>query len=193
MLRKSKLEGFSIPGMAERLTTTLFADNTTVYLRQSDSWAALHGILERWCRASAAKFNIDKTKLLPIGSERYRNTVLTTRKINPTQDAIPQNIHIVADGMAERSLGCFIGNNIDAMAQWEATLSKIEEGTDRWGSLHPTLNGKRHIGNFIIAGCSQYKAKVQEIPKGVEKKLIKKMRTFMWNSETAPPLALRKL
>ncbi|KAL1672876.1 hypothetical protein EV122DRAFT_191216, partial [Schizophyllum commune] len=73
------------------------------------------------------------------------------------------------------------------------TLSKIEEGMDQWGCLHPTLNGKHHIGDFIIAGCSQYKAKVQEIPKGVEKKLIKKMHSFMWNSETAPPLALRKL
>ena len=37
-LRKSRLTGLEIPGLAERLITTLFADDTTVYLHKSDNF-----------------------------------------------------------------------------------------------------------------------------------------------------------
>ncbi|KAI4293696.1 hypothetical protein K525DRAFT_214314, partial [Schizophyllum commune Loenen D] len=193
MLRKSNIEGYNIPGIAEKVITSLFADDTTVYMRKSDDWADLHGLLTKWCKASKAKFNIDKTKILPIGSPEYRQEVIRTRKISPTQDPIPDKIEFVPDGTGERSLGCIIGNGIDEDAQWAPTQSKVDDGLERWRALYPTLNGKRLIANYIAAGCTQYRAKVQEIPKNVEKQLIKRLRTFVWDSDATPPLALQKL
>ncbi|KAI9068534.1 hypothetical protein FKP32DRAFT_1526240, partial [Trametes sanguinea] len=66
-LRRSTLRGFQLPGIADRLITTLFADDTTVYLDKDDDYDDLLRILERWCRASGAKFNVNKTEHIPLG------------------------------------------------------------------------------------------------------------------------------
>ncbi|KAJ6554397.1 hypothetical protein B0H19DRAFT_852533, partial [Mycena capillaripes] len=70
MLRNSNLKGYKVPNLREKLVTTLFADDTTVYLFEQDSYEELEAIL--WCRASSAKFNSGKTEVIPIGSPEYR-------------------------------------------------------------------------------------------------------------------------
>jgi hypothetical protein len=67
MLRGSTLQGFKIPGTAERLIANLFADNTTVFLAATDDFRDLQLILDEWCTASTAKFNVNKTAIIPIG------------------------------------------------------------------------------------------------------------------------------
>jgi len=52
MLRQSNMKGFNIPGVHERLMTTLFADDTTVYLSEFDCYDDLRNILDTWCIAS---------------------------------------------------------------------------------------------------------------------------------------------
>jgi hypothetical protein len=110
MLRGSDLKGYCIPGATERLISTLFADDTTVYLSHDDNYDSLQQILRVWCEASGAKFNISKTEVLPIGSTTYRNYVLEHRKTNPTSSPIPNHVHIVEDGSPIRLLGGWIGN-----------------------------------------------------------------------------------
>ena len=65
-LRASSLKGYNIPGAAERLIATLFADDTTTFLHKEDSFADLMSILDTWCTASGAKFNKDKTEIIPL-------------------------------------------------------------------------------------------------------------------------------
>ena len=43
----------------------------------------LQSILDEWCHASEAKFNKEKTKMIPIGTPAHRNQVITTRRLNP--------------------------------------------------------------------------------------------------------------
>ncbi|EIW60552.1 uncharacterized protein TRAVEDRAFT_105237, partial [Trametes versicolor FP-101664 SS1] len=71
-LRKSGLRGLRIPGEAERLIAKLFADDTTVYLSSNDEYADVCEVTARWCRAARARFNAEKTEILPIGSPEYR-------------------------------------------------------------------------------------------------------------------------
>jgi hypothetical protein len=78
-IRNSSLEGFETPGHLGNLLVTLFADNTTIYLSKNDSFNELNIILEEWCLASGAKFNIDKTELLPIGPREHRDRIIETR------------------------------------------------------------------------------------------------------------------
>ncbi|KAF9456038.1 hypothetical protein BDZ94DRAFT_1241828 [Collybia nuda] len=87
MLRKSELIGFQAPGSTTRVIVTLFADDTTVYLNKSDDFNTLLGILQKWCSA-AAKFNINKTEIIPIGPENYHRELINTRKLNINQDPI---------------------------------------------------------------------------------------------------------
>lgn len=71
MIRDSTLRGITLGGDLERLITTLFTDDTTVYLSENDSFHDLKHVLNKWCRASGAKFNIPKTVIVPMGIEEY--------------------------------------------------------------------------------------------------------------------------
>ena len=99
-LRQSTLEGMEIPGAAERLITTLFADDTTVYLSENDSYNELLAILQEWCCGSTAKFNEEKSELIPIGTKAHRERVIATRQLGEDQLPIPVHVKIAKDGEA---------------------------------------------------------------------------------------------
>ena len=83
-LRSDKgLSGYRIPRLKEKLITSLFADDTSIYLSQNDKMDDLQSILDEWCHTSEAKFNKEKTKIIPIGTPAHCNQVITTRRLNP--------------------------------------------------------------------------------------------------------------
>ena len=184
MLRRSDLEGYEIPGTRYRLITTLFADDTTVYLSAGDSIETLEKILGKWCKASGAKFNLDKTEIIPIGTEEYRKRVIETRQMNPeSEERIPGHMKLAIEGQPVRSLGAWMGNNIDQATPWTKTIEKITAALDRWKKCSPTLRGKRLIAQMIIGGMTQYLTKVQGMPKATEKALMKIQRDFIWDTK----------
>jgi hypothetical protein len=186
MLRNSNLEGYRIPGTTKKLITSLFADDTTVYLAK-DKFSDLQNIKE-WCTASSAKFNIAKTEVIPIGTPEYRILVTQTRKTHKTHEAIPDNIHIAGEREPVRILGVWVGN-IDPNEQWTRVLEKIETALDQWSKSHPTMEGRKLIIQMIIRGMTQYLIKAQGMPPEIEKRLSKRIRTFMWDHEGTPPIS----
>jgi hypothetical protein len=71
-LRNSnELEGLSFPWVDEKLIVNLFADDTTLYLNSNDKFDTVDKILNAWCKVSGAKFNIEKTEIIPIGTETH--------------------------------------------------------------------------------------------------------------------------
>jgi hypothetical protein len=100
MLCESNLRGYKIPGVANRAVVKLFADDTTAYLSEHDSIDDLYQILDRWCLASGAKFNIAKTEIIPFGSPEFRDSFIETRKIHPGDPPIPAGVHIAKEGEA---------------------------------------------------------------------------------------------
>ena len=94
LLRKSDLNGYQIPGSNDDLKTTLFADDTTVFLAESDSYNTILAILTLWCHVSGARFNVNKTEILLIGTKTYRDHVLNTQKMTPNGTPLPTSIHI---------------------------------------------------------------------------------------------------
>ena len=184
-LRKSDLIGFRIPGENRRVIATLFADDTTVYLSKEDDFGQLTNILNTWCLASGAKFNINKTEIIPIGKKDYRNALRTSRLMNGTMGTpIPNYIKIANEGESIRSLGALIGNEIGQVEPWSKILEKIDSSLERWGKSHPTMEGRRLIILMVIGAMTQYFAKVQGMPKIVEQKLEKRIRHFFWAEKT---------
>ncbi|KAE9387111.1 hypothetical protein BT96DRAFT_838153, partial [Gymnopus androsaceus JB14] len=49
-----------------KLIANLFADDTTVFLAEDNELEDLENILNRWCTASTAVFNIAKMQILSI-------------------------------------------------------------------------------------------------------------------------------
>ncbi|KAF6760826.1 hypothetical protein DFP72DRAFT_804563 [Ephemerocybe angulata] len=185
MIRKSALKGFTTPNMKERLIISMFADDTTVYLAEDDDFNDLTMILEKWCIASGAKFNVGKTEIIPIGDAEYRKEVISTRKSRDDSSQIPDSIHIAKDGEPVRALGAFVGNNIENGSVWTPTIEKIEASLKRWAKSFPTLDGKRLIVNMEVGGRTQYRTMVQGMSEATRKYLDKLIRQFYWGGNSA--------
>ncbi|KAF5352050.1 hypothetical protein D9758_009406 [Tetrapyrgos nigripes] len=195
MLRNSHLQGFRIPGITERLIANLFADDTTVFLAASDDFKDLQDILDQWCMASTAKFNVNKTSIIPIGTEEYRQRVTSTRRTivyqygtNPYLNVLPPNLHIAREGEAVRILGAWYGNKIDATQIWAPTIEKIDRVLERWAKGSPTMEGRRLITQMFAGGMSQYLTQVQGMPPEVEKRLAKRVSKYIWDEKEKNPV-----
>ena len=187
------LKGFMIPGTTTNVHVNLYADDTTVYLSESDKYKTLQTILARWCRASGAKFNVEKTEIIPIGTPEHRDRVISTQKLHPEEPPLQDNIRIAHDGTAVRCLGAWIGNGIDGSQPWNLVLDKIKNALDQWSKSKPTLDAKRLIIQMTIGSMTQFLTKAQGMPKSVLNALTKMTRDFIWDGKKSPPLSLLRL
>ena len=192
MIRKDpNLKGISIPGLNEPLKAKFFADDTSLFLSKSDHFDYIQMLLEDWCRVSGAKFNLDKTEVIPIGSTNHRQQVIRTRKINQLdQDRLNDRIKIANDGDAIRFLGGWIGNHTNAGAPWEPIVDRANKLLEQWGASRPTMKGRKIIIQTIIGGLTQYLTMAQGMPDNVESAFIKMIRKFIWNDDLHPRLGL---
>ena len=187
-LRDSQLKGYEIPGSEEKLIANLFADDTTTFLSAEDNMDDLENILTKWCKASSAKFNIQKTEVIPIGTPEYRAQLVETRKINNHSTEIPPHIHIAKDGEPVRILGTWIGNKIDDENVWTPLLGKIDRALERWEKGNPTIEGRKLVVQMVVGGMTQYLTQVQGMPTAIEKRLEKRIRKFIWGERTLSPV-----
>ena len=188
------LEGLTFPGKEGRLIVNLFADDTTLYLSQNDKFNTVENILNDWCEVSGAKFNIEKTEIIPIGTETHRREIVNTKKIHPTdEDPLDQKIRIAKDGEAVRSLGAWIGSKIKNHTPWEAVLDKIVRKLEIWGRSHPTLYGKQLIVQTVVGGHTQFLTKAQGMPPHIEVAITKIIRDFIWDNDEHPRITLEHL
>ncbi|KAG1797822.1 uncharacterized protein HD556DRAFT_1233108, partial [Suillus plorans] len=144
-----------------------------------DKYSDLEDILQRWCLASGAKFNMEKTEILPIGMKDHHAAVVQDRKLNALDVPWSEQVMVAQDGNPIRTLGAWIGNEIEYLASWKLILSKIEKHLARWNTCHSTLNGKHLIVQMVIGGMSQFLTKAQEMPKMIEKVIMKLIKDFI--------------
>ena len=188
LLRASHLRGYSIPGNEEKLIANLFADDTTTFLSEDDDMEDLQRILQRWCNASGAKFNTQKTEIIPIGTLEHRVRVIETRKAKRDSEEIPAYIHIAKDGEPVRILGTWVGNKIDNENVWSVQLNKIDHALEGWEKSNPTIEGRKLIIQMVVGGMTQYLTQVQGMPTSTEKMLVKRIRKFIWREKTMTPV-----
>lgn len=172
LLRSSGLHGLYLEGANEKILSNLFADDTTVFLGHYDNINVLFRTLKRWCRASGAKFNIDKTVIIPIGGLEYRTLVRTSKRLSrgpgPT---IPAHIHIAGEGEPVRILGAFYGHGFEEADIWAPILAKTKRTLERWARDRPTVRGLVLGNNTFVGGYTQYITRVQGMPANVLKDL----------------------
>jgi exonuclease III len=191
MIRNSeRVRSFVIPGSDDRLVVNLFADDTVVYVNANNKFDNLQRILDKWCRASGAKFNKEKTEIIPIGTEAHRGRIIRTRKIHPADAPLNYDVHIANDSEAIRSLGSWVGNNTKDEAPWEPIIDKVNKELNRTNLSHPSLKGKRLLSQIIVSGRTQFLAKAQGMPDRVRDVLTKLIKSFIWGDNVSPRLAL---
>ena len=192
MIRKdANLKGFMIPGIKEPIKASFFADDTNLFLSREDSFDYAQALLNDWCRVSGAKFNMEKTEIIPIGSKEHRNQIITTRKINQSDsDPLDARIRIAKEEEAIRLLGAWIGNDANDSAPWEATLDKVKGKLENWGKMKPSMMGRSTIIRAVVGGQTQFLTTAQGMPKRIEDALTKMTRDFMWEDDSSPRIAL---
>ncbi len=197
MIRKSDLKGFNIPRSREVLKAVLFADDTTVYLSCQDDFKTLQDVLDTWCSAAKARFNIAKTEIIPIGSPAFRNEMAETYRETGAWKNYPRNVHVAQDGEAIRILGAFFGNGIDQINVWTLVLTKIvamrkplTQVMERWKAGHTTIQGKKHVVQMIVGGMTQYLTTVQRMPDDIVKRLTKIIRGYLWDDRHNTPVGM---
>ncbi|KZT27261.1 hypothetical protein NEOLEDRAFT_1035843, partial [Neolentinus lepideus HHB14362 ss-1] len=187
-LQCSNLSGLEIPSCTDRLITSLFADDTTVYLSaDSDDFATLTSILEDWCTAARAKFNVNKTEVILIRSRAFQDRFVADRTLRAGDSRIPDNVHISQEGEAVQILSAWYGNHINVEAPWTPVVEAINKDLERWHRGHPTLEGRKLIVQMVIGGRTQYLMKVQGMPKHIEAHLEKCACQFVWQDKPFSP------
>ncbi|THU92327.1 hypothetical protein K435DRAFT_672297, partial [Dendrothele bispora CBS 962.96] len=181
MIRQSDdIKGFHIPNIRETLKVTLFADDTTVYLSESDNFTSLEKILNTWCTVSTAKFNIEKTEILPLGMKTFRDHLVETRKMKPDHEPIPDNITIDADSISMQTLGGWVGNHADRNDPWIKVIDKIKQMFDKWEKSKPTFDGRILIIQYELTSRCQFTTATQGMPDNIIKILNKMINDFLW-------------
>jgi ribonuclease HI/exonuclease III len=177
------INGIEIPGTDTPLKVNLFADDTVVYLGENDKLDDLLKTLDKWCKVSGAKFNKEKTEILPIGNKTHRNKIVTERRLTPQDSAIDISVQITKDGEAIRSLGAWIGYNTKEEKPWEPVLDKIRTELDKWTTTHPNRQGKRTIAQTVIGARTQFLTKAQGMPDRILNALTKEIDRLVWNDK----------
>ena len=155
-IRESSIQGIKVPYLEEKIKVSLFADDTTVILTEYDNFSNLLHIMDEWCEVSGARFNVEKTEVIPIGSTEYRRKLMETRKLNDDGEIVPAAIHIAGDREATRILGTWVGNEVDPEEPWRRIVETIKKDFRRWEARYPTLEGKRHVVQMIAGGKTQF-------------------------------------
>ena len=78
-------------------------------MSKEDNLDHVKEILNEWCEVLGAKFNTEKTKIVPIGLQEHRARMVETRKLNQDERApLDEKIKIARDKEAIRLLGAWI-------------------------------------------------------------------------------------
>ena len=188
------IKGIMIPGIENAIKIMLFADDTNLFLNKDDQLDHVQSTLNKWCKVSGARFNIEKMEIIPMGKRSHRRTVAETRRIHP-HDAtpLPPKIRIACDGEAVRILGTWIGNETNDQTPWEPILDTIKTKLNLWERAHLTLNGKQVIIQAIIGGRTQFMAKAHGMPPHIEDALTNLISKFTWDNGTKPRIAMATL
>ncbi len=197
MIRKSDIKGFNIPRCNEVLKAVLFADDTTVYLSCDDDFGVLQHVLDTWCSAAKARFNLGKTEIIPLGTPAFREEMAATYQASGAWKNYPRGVHVARDGEAVRILGAFFGNGVDQIEIWTLVLTKIVamrkplmHAIDRWKAGHATLQGKKHVVQMIVGGMTQFFTTVQRMPDQIVTRLNKIIREYLWDDRHSPPVSM---
>jgi hypothetical protein len=180
-IRKSKLKGLKINEKINRLIVNLFADDTLVYLSEKDDIKKLEEIIDTFCKASTAKFNMEKTEYLPIGSKEFRKKLITERTMG--ENKIEEKIKIIKEGESMRTLGAWVGNYRDDGIQWERIIKSQEKVIERWAKMNMSLKGKEIVLKALVQSKAIFLATVNGISQDVEKRMTKMYKDFVWNEK----------
>jgi exonuclease III/ribonuclease HI len=177
-IRNSTLEGIHISKESENVLVRAYADDTTVYLSENDQLEVLEECIDTFCKASTAKFNHEKTEIIPIGEPEFRKRIIALRMFNGS--SLEHAAKIANEGEAIRVLGSWQGNNANANNKWTEIIEKQLKIMNAWAKSHPSLLARARIAKALVVSKALYLITVNGIANDQLNEMEKNIRSFIW-------------
>jgi exonuclease III len=180
LIREPGLRGIQIEGV-KKILEKLYADDTLVNLAARDSVPLLTSRLDLWCLASTAKFNINKTELLPLGPLAHRERVARTRTLG--RDPLPESEVLATDGSSIRVLGGQVGYRMSDENVWSPFLKKTRGIFTMWAGKRLTLEGKKTLLRTLVLPSAHYLVMTNPPGKDTINEINKSIHSFLWGGK----------
>jgi hypothetical protein len=180
-IRNSPLKGFKVNEKLNRVLVKVYADDTTIFLSQEDDPKELQKCLDLFCQAATARFNEQKTEIIPLGPVDSRTELIRTQKFNDWK--ISDEVHIAQEGEAVRILGSWQGNGVNIQAKWNEIMERQLKTMKLWNSYYPSTAGRILIAKALVVSIAYYLMTVNGISRKNLETMDKNIRNFIWNSK----------
>ena len=163
-----KIKGILIDEVEIKISQ--LADDTTVFLRDTDSIKHLFDLLEQFELSSGLKANIEKTKFHSIGPKEIQNSDVSKIKFEKTPIKL---------------LGLTITNDkdTDTDENFKPRISAIKNILKHWSRRKLSLKGKITIINSLVISQIIYPASNLDTPFEILEDLNKILYEFLWDGK----------
>ena len=147
------------------------ADDTTITVQDAQSVEAVFNTVNKYCLATGAKVNIEKSEVLCLGKASDKD--------------LSFNIPITVNTNCVQILGIYLGPNkyLCEKMNWKIKIEKIKAIINMWKQRKLTLNGKATVWNTLLTSRLWYHITVIHVPKWVEQEIQKMFCNFMWDNK----------
>jgi len=150
----------------------MFAGDTMIYMNENDDTKPLENTIKSFCEVFTAKFNEEKSEILPMGTKKYRDEVVRTRITNQANGrTIDPKIKIIGDRESIQTLGAYVGNKNKLGIQWGTVLQAQAKIMKNWSGMNLLTKGKELVLKALIQSRAMYLATANKMPKDIIKRM----------------------
>ncbi len=165
------IKGIGFGGIEKEQKIYQYADDTTLILKDLDSVERAMNKIQKYCKGSGAKINIDKTVMMRIG----------------TAKPLPDYFSFKEETENMKILGIRFGKDEKKTRDliWDEILGGMERRLTFWRQRMLKLRGKILIVNALMLSKMWYALEVTSLPIWVYKRLKKCILHFIWEGKPA--------
>ena len=186
---RNKIHGISVLNLPPA-KLMMYADDTNLFLSAAkDNLEEVAECLESTSYAIGCKFNLDKTDVLPVGSDAHKEA-------NWANGVPLPGAYILVPGSPLRILGVWIGCQKQASPRWAQILTHTKKLIGQWNAIGTSVQNRVLIAKLLMQSQCYYLLDGNGIPPKTLTKLSNLINRFVCGRYSllpywmlAPPLS----
>ena len=145
-----------------------YADDITLIITSEEEIQTHLQDIDKYCKASGAKINKDKTEAIILGS-------WNTRTMKEAMSWLKKNVKILGITYSSKDM-----NRLN----FEPELEKLTRKIEIWGRRSHNILGRSHLLNIYTQPRLTYKLRHLDMPQDLKQKYHKMIYNFIWEGKT---------
>jgi len=151
----------------------MYTDDTNLFLsKDKDDIGAVADCLERTLYAISCKFNLDKTDILPVGTDRHKAASCKNGVRLP-------GAYVLVPGSPLRILRVWIGCRKQASPRWAQILTHTKSLIGQWTAIGASMLNRVLIAKLLMQSHCYYLLDGNGIPPATLTKLNNTINRFV--------------